>query len=450
MSNPSSMITDQSPIRFDDPLPDEVDVAVIGGGIAGIATAYFLARKGTRVLVCEKGRVAGEQSSRNWGWVRQQGRDWAELPLMIESNRIWRGLAKETGEADLTFTQSGCLYIIDSDAKRQKYEDWYDMALQYQLKTRLLSKAELGAEFPNIGGDWQGAMTTETDGRAEPFKAVPALARAARREGVTIVEGCAVRMLDRQAGRVAGIITEKGSVKCKQVVLAGGVWSTVFAANAGLTLPQLGVRATVTRTAPAPDAYGPNTHTPGLTLRRRQDGGYTVTTGNLADHYLSPASFRFATKYIKLIRAAARDIRLHPAAPQGYPNAWGMRRRWREDDTTPFERMRVLNPPPRPDEVARIRKLLPERYPALAGVEIAEAWGGMIDVTPDAVPYLGEVPDLPGLYIATGLSGHGFGIGPAVGRVMADVVSGHSAGHDLDRFRIGRFTDGSKIVPGPY
>ena len=98
------MITDQSPIAFADALPDAVDVVVIGAGIVGTATAYWLAKRGQRVLLCDKGRVAGEQSSRNWGWVRQQGRDWAELPVMVESNRIWRTLAQETSEADLAFT----------------------------------------------------------------------------------------------------------------------------------------------------------------------------------------------------------------------------------------------------------------------------------------------------------------------------------------------------------
>jgi glycine/D-amino acid oxidase-like deaminating enzyme len=446
----SSMISDRKPVEFADPLPDEVDVIVIGAGIAGTATAYFLAKRGKAVLLCEKGRVAGEQSSRNWGWVRQQGRDWAELPIMMESNQIWRSLADETGDADLTFTQSGCLYLIATEAQETKYQDWYELALRHQLGTKLLTKTELEASYPGIAGDWRGAMVTESDGRAEPFLAVPALARAARRAGALVIENCAARTLDVKAGRVAGVATEKGLVRAPQVVLAGGAWSTHFAANAGLDLPQLAVRSTVARTTPAPADYAANISTPGLTLRRRQDGGYTVATGDLAEHYLSVNSFRYLSKFRKLLQLSAKDVRVRIGAPKNYPGAWGMPRRWAADATSPFERMRVVNPEPSTIVVKRIEERLPKRFPALAGVRIAEAWAGMIDVTPDAVPVFGEDHRLPGLYVATGLSGHGFGIGPAVGRIMADLLGGRTPGHDLTRFRTSRFFDGSPIVPGPY
>ena len=135
--------THNTPVRFSDPIPDAVDVVVIGAGVAGTATAYFLAQRGQSVLLCEKGRVAGEQSSRNWGWIRQQGRDYAELPIMMEANRIWRGLAAETGEADLTFTQEGCLYLATSRQQMAGYEDWLAMAKEHQLDTRLLTPDEI-------------------------------------------------------------------------------------------------------------------------------------------------------------------------------------------------------------------------------------------------------------------------------------------------------------------
>ena len=203
------MITENSPINFADPLPEATDVVVIGAGIAGTATAYFLAERGVKVLLCDKGRVAGEQSSRNWGWVRQQGRDWAELPIMMESNRIWHGLAEKTGEADLQFTQSGCYYLAEDEATLAKYEQWHDLAKQHQLDTRMLSREELGERFSNVKANFVGGMVTETDGRAEPFVAVPALARAAREQGAVVIEACAVRTLDIENGEVSGVVTEK-------------------------------------------------------------------------------------------------------------------------------------------------------------------------------------------------------------------------------------------------
>lgn len=444
------MISEATPVAFADPLPGAADVVVIGGGIAGVSTALFLAERGVSVLLIEKGRIAGEQSSRNWGWVRQQGRDRAELPVMIEANRIWRGLAERTGEPDLAFTQAGCLYLADDPATAAKYEAWHDMAREHQLDTRLISPGEIRERFPGIAGDWTLGMLTPSDGRAEPFVAVPALARAAHRAGAVIREGCAARALDLEAGRVAGVVTEAGRVRAGRVVLAAGVWSHAFAANAGADLPQLTVRSTVARTGPAPDRYGPNVSAPGLSIRRRADGGYTLATGDVAEHYLSPASFRYFFKFLKLLKVSARDVRLKPAAPRGFPGAWGTPRRWSADEVSPFERLRVLNPAPAAKVVRDMRQRLARRFPALEGAEIAEAWAGMIDVTPDAVPVLGEDGRIGGLHYATGLSGHGFGIGPAIGRIMADLVTGHDPGHDLTRFRPGRFSDGSEIVPGPY
>ncbi len=445
-----SIITDQSPVMFNDALPGAVDVVVIGAGIAGTATSYFLAQHGLKVVLCEKGRVAGEQSSRSFGWIRQQGRDWAELPVMMESNRIWRGLAEETGEADLAFTESGCYYFAESQAALARYEQWYELARQHQLGTRMLTAGEIRARFPALEGHWVGAMVTSSDGRGEHFTAVPALARAARRRGVSVIENCAVRTVDIEAGRVAGVITEKGRIRCEKAVLAAGVWSTHFAANAGVNLPQLATCASGARTEQCPEVFSANLSLDGLSFLRRDDGSYTVSSSDRAVHYLSPASFKYFSKFFALLRLSARDVSLKLRAPPGYPGAWGSPRRWAGDEISPFERMRVINPPVSPTVVKRIEERMPQRCPALKDVKLAEAWAGMIDVTPDAVPTLGEDPALKGLYIATGLSGHGFGIGPAIGRIMADLVREAPPGHDLQRFRPTRFFDGSAIVPGPY
>jgi glycine/D-amino acid oxidase-like deaminating enzyme len=444
------IITESSPVAFSEPLPEAVDVVVIGAGVIGTSTAYFLAKHGAKVLLCEKGRVAGEQSSRNWGWVRQQGRDQAELPIMMESNRIWRDLARSTGEEDLGFTPSGCVYLAESERQLAEYESWHGIARQHQLDTRMLSRAEASSLVPDIRGRWLGGMLTASDGCAEPFVAVPALARAAGKLGAVIVEDCAVRTIETQAGRVSAAVTEKGTVRTGSVLLAGGAWSTHFATNIGLDLPQLMVRSTVGRTPAVAGKEMPNVMTKNFGVRSRRDGGYTVGTGDVAEHYISRNSFKYFTKFLALMKISAKDVRLKAGPPAGYPGAWTSKRHWSGDEVSPFEQMRVLNPLPSEKMRRQLADRLSARAPWLAVAGIEELWAGMIDVSPDAVPYICEAPSPGGLFIGTGSSGHGFGIGPAVGKILSDLIRGRPTGHDLSRFRFNRFSDGSPIVPGPY
>ncbi len=439
------MITEQTPVAFSDPLPPAVDVVVIGAGVIGISTAWFLTQAGLTVQVCEKGRVAGEQSSRNWGWVRQQGRDPAELPIMMESLRIWDALAEQTGE-DLGFTRCGVMYLADDEAQLARYEQWLDVARQHQLDTRLLNAAEVDALIPHGNGQWHGALYTPSDGRAEPWQAVPRLARAAQRQGCRITENCAVRVIDTQAGAVSEVVTERGTVRTQAVVCAAGAWSSLFSRNAGIDFPQLAVRSTAARTAPAPAVYTGNAAAEDLAFRRRADQGYTVALGDHQEHFLGTDTFRYLGKFMPALREAGRDTRFRltggvmPRVP---------RARWRGDERTVFERIRVLDPAPSTWAVTQIRQRLAARLPPLADVELLDTWAGMIDVTPDIVPIMDESPRHRGYFIAAGFSGHGFGIGPGAGRVMADKVLGNPPAHDLHRFRLSRFSDGTRITPGP-
>jgi glycine/D-amino acid oxidase-like deaminating enzyme len=438
--------SDRSKLTFHDPLPETVDVVVIGAGIIGISTAWFLARTGLSVLVCDKGRVAGEQSSRNWGWIRQQGRDAAELPIVIDSINIWESLSRELDE-DIGFTRQGVLYLAETQAQLAQHERWLEVARQHQLDTRMLSSDEVDALVKDKPGQWSGGIFTASDGRAEPFKAVPALARSVRRVGGSIRESCAVRTLDIQAGKLAGVVTEHGRVRATSVVCAAGAWSTQFLANLGINLPQLMVRATVARTAKAPNIYNGGATVGEVAIRRRQDGGYTVASSNTNEHYLGADSFRYLFKFLPALAGSARYIRLNLG--DGLVARMLPQRRWHADEVTPFEYTRVLNPAPSPSALLKMRAGLDKRLPTLASIPFEEAWAGMIDVTPDVVPVMDEVAQYPGLFLATGFSGHGFGIGPGAGRVMADLVAGNRPIHDLSRFRLSRFYDGSKMNPGP-
>ena len=434
-----------SPATFTDALPGSVDVVVIGAGIIGVATAWHLAKAGVSVAVCEKGRVAGEQSSRNWGWVRQQGRDPAELPIMMESIRIWDGLAAETGE-DPGFVRNGVVYVGETDKDMAAYENWLGIARKHQLDTRLLSAAELSDLIPGLNGTYKGALHTPSDGRAEPFVAVPIMARAAQRAGAAIAENCAVRLVETTGGAVSAVVTELGRITCNRVVVAGGAWSSLFLRNLGIDLPQLSVKETVVRTNPGPEVFAGNAATGTLAFRRREDGGYSLAAAEHREHFVSRDSFRYLRPFLPLLRQSFPTVDL---SFTGNPMATPAPPRWHAGDTSPFEHVRVLDPKPAPKLVALIEQRLREHLPELGDIGRAEAWSGMIDTTPDVVPVIDEAPDMPGLFIATGFSGHGFGIGPGAGRVIADLVQSKPAGHDLNRFRFSRFSDGSAMDLGP-
>jgi glycine/D-amino acid oxidase-like deaminating enzyme len=160
--------------------PQKADVVIIGGGIIGVSTAWFLAKRGVEVVLCEKGHIAGEQSSRNWGWVRSQGRDRRELPMMIESMNIWRGLEVEIGE-DVGFNQGGCLYMARNEKQLKKYVDWLPTAREFGLDTQVIEGKELDQHVNDASSQWLGAMYTASDAMAEPHKAVSAIARVLSR-----------------------------------------------------------------------------------------------------------------------------------------------------------------------------------------------------------------------------------------------------------------------------
>ncbi len=434
------------PVRSDEALPVQADVVIIGGGIIGASAALFLTEKGVSVALCEKGHIAGEQSSRNWGWCRKMGRDPREIPLIIESLRLWQGM-NERVEAETGFRQCGIMYLAENPAELAQLESWLEHARQYQLDTRLLTRAEAAELMPGLTGNWAGALYTASDGKAEPQRAAPAIAEMARRRGAAIVTRCAVRGIETAAGRVSAVVTERGRIACSSVVLAGGAWSRLFCGNLGIALPQLKVLASVMRTEPIQG--GPEISASGglFGFRKRMDGGYTVATLGVRTIDLVPDNFRLFFDYLPAARLHRQKLRFRIG--RRWVEEWRMKRRWGLDETTPFEATRTLDPEPDQFVLDRAKKAVAEAFPLFRDMAVAETWGGMIDVMPDAIPVIAPVAAVPGLVIATGFSGHGFGIGPGAGRLVADMVTGNPALVDPAAFRLTRFTDGSNPRPDP-
>ncbi len=435
------------PVASDATLPASTGVVVIGGGIIGTCTAFFLARKGVSVTLCEKGHIAGEQSSRNWGWCRKMGRDPREIPLAIEAMRLW-GEMNAAVQAETGFRRTGIVYLCKTPAELARKAAWLEAARPYQLDTRMLTRAEAAERLPGLAGEWAGALYTESDGRAEPQMAAPAIAEAARRLGAGILTQCAVRGIETKAGRVAAVVTEKGRIQCDSVVVAGGAWSSLFCGNNNIRLPQLKVLSSVMRTEPLAGGPEASASGAGFGFRKRLDGGYNVASwaSNVFD--LTRDAFRFLPDFLPAVKTQRQSYRIRVG--RAFIADWQIPRRWSLDETTPFERVRTLDPQPHQPILDQARGAITAAFPAFREMRIAERWGGMIDVTPDIVPVISGVDTLPGFFIATGFSGHGFGIGPGAGRLMADLVTGDAPVVDPTDYRFSRFTDGSRPAPSPF
>jgi len=433
-------------VTADEVLPAATAVAIIGGGIIGVSAAFFLASRGIPVALCEKGHIACEQSSRNWGWCRQAGRDEREMPLITLSLKLWRDMNRLT-ESETGFRNCGVLYVGDSEEDERGFDAWLTMAKPYDIGTRIVRGEEMAMLMPGASRAHRCGLYVPTDGCAEPQKAAPAIARAAQRKGAVILAHCAARGIERSAGRVTGVITERGRIACDAVILAGGAWTSLFCASLGIRLPQLKVLASVLRTAPVsggPEACG---YLPDLGYRKRLDGGYTIARGSGHIVPLVPDSLRYFREFSPTLAKQAGGFM--PRFNAQSMLEWREPRRWPLDRPSPFERTRVLDPEPNLAMNREALAAMMRLYPAFRGVPVIQQWGGYIDVTPDVVPYIGGVGDLPGLTVATGFSGHGFGIGPAAGQLAAELATRETPSVDPSAFRISRFSDGSPIVLGP-
>jgi glycine/D-amino acid oxidase-like deaminating enzyme len=412
------------------------DVAIIGGGIAGCASAYYLAKKGLAVTLLEKGEIPGEQSGRNWGFVRQQKRDPLEISPMMECIRLWQGLEAEL-EADIEWRQGGILHLAENDVEMAKYEAWLEHAQAYQLDSRKVSGREAAELLPGMTRDWVGGLYTPSDGQADPVKATTAFAKAAGRLGAEIHTGCIVEAIETAGGAVTGLRTEAGELRAKTVLVAAGAWTGRLLRTLGLDLPQLRVRSTVLRTAPARDKTALGVWCPQFGFRQRRDGSFHVGGGAWIDHDIGLDTLRHARAFWPAYRTQSHSLNLHLGRHflddlgVHLDKAGALRRQMRRD--------RVLSPAPSPTKVRTCLAAFRAMFPEFGDIALDTSWAGVIDVMPDEVPVFGEAPGVRGLVIATGFSGHGFGMGPITGKLMAELIAEGRASLDLGGFRFERF-----------
>jgi sarcosine oxidase subunit beta len=370
---------------------EHVEVLVIGGGVIGSSIAYHVARRGGRVLVVERGEVAGEPAA-SWasaGGVRRQGQDPAEAALASAAIERWPTLAEEL-EADLHYRQGGYLLLAESDAEAEQLQSFVRRQRELGFAdVSFVDRQQVFSHVPGLGQQVVAGSFSPADGQADPVATTRAFANAARRHGALYWTGTECLALERVADRVAGARTGRGSVRATHVVLAAGAWSGELATSIGIHLPLRVCALQVLLSTPArPGLLQPVVGAVSRTLSLKQlsDGAFLLGGGWLGDPTPDHRSYT-----------------LRPASQQGN---WAT---------------------------------ACELFPPLGQQRLVRAWGGLQAQTPDDIPFIGSFSGLEGLTLALG-SWHGFALAPAIGRCVADQLAGLPA-PELDQLSPGRIAD---------
>ena len=417
---------------------------VVGGGIVGAATAYHAARRGARVILVEKGAVGGEQSGRAWGFVRRHGRPPAAMALMAGAGRVWDGLSTEL-EADIELVREGNLAVAETPADVVRLEEGHRAARGAGVPSRLLTGAEVRALVPGMRGDWKGGLYSAEDGHAEPLAVTTAFARAARKLGADVWERCVALRIDTHGGRVCAVETDCGRVEAPHVVAAGGVWTQRLVEPLGIRLPLRVVRSSAAATRPGPPVTGLGVWGPRVAFRQRATGHFYLGNGYrgvAAEHDLTLASLRHLRFFLPSYRENWRLLRLrvgrHLLADVVHRFRGSPRARF---SSGPWAAARASR-----SAIRSLEREFRGIFPHLAGLRVERAWAGFIELTPDLLPILGPVQELRGLQLAVA-AGHGFSMGPVIGRLLAEAAVAGRSSLDLSPFRPSRFWDGPLEVP---
>jgi len=289
---------------------------------------------------------------------------------------------------------------------------------------------------PGLRIPFTAALYAGSDGHADPVKATEAYARAAERAGARVLRGRTVRAIEVRGGRVTGVRTDEGVLAAGVVVCAAGSASRGLLRTAGVRLPQNVVRGTVALTEPVAPLTRASVWAPGLAFRQRPDGRLVLSTGGGGEVDVTLDTLLQAPRFLGAFRHNHRRLRIRVNGAV----LRDLRRRVTGD---------APDPEPRPTR-ARVRAgllRLREAVPALAQIRLERAWAGRIDSTPDALPVIDALPDPSGLVLATGFSGHGFGLAPAAASATTALIVGTPPEQDVRPFRLSRFAEGDYQAP---
>lgn len=367
------------------------DVLIIGSGIIGCATAYYLAKKGAAVTVLEANDSIGNGgSSRNGGGVRQSGRDPRELPMVMWGiKNLWPHLDEEL-ETNVEYTQKGNLRLGKTAAHLKTLQKLTDGAVACGLDVRMISGDEVRKINPYLSNEVIGASWCPTDGHANPLTTTLGYFKSARRLGVRFITGEPVTLIKKEKGRAHVVVTPNGTFEAEQILVAAGYETRALTEPLGIDIPM---------------------------RKKKSECLVTEAEPPMFEQMLGTAEADFyghQTKHGSFVFGGSTGLEM-----------FGI-------DDGPAQRSTSLSAP------CTCRGIM-KYFPALSDAKIVRTWAGWTDASADGIPVIGPADGVPGLYIACGFTGHGFGIGPAAAYSMAELMTGGTPPVDMEPFRCTRF-----------
>lgn len=387
---------------------ERYDALVIGGGLLGCATTWMIAREGGSVLLAERDQINQHASGQNAGSLHFQleyrmiergleaARTAAEaMPLHLESAELWRTLAAQTGER-IEVKLTGGLMLAETSAQAKLLEQKTEIERSWGLDVRMLDHAEAHQLAPYLSESVVAASFCPTEGKADTRTAAPALARAALREGAVVQTRTEVVSMRRTGTDWIVGLRSAGStrtVAATNVVIAAGVWTTELGEMVGSSLPTIPLALTMTSCLRVP---------------------------HFIDHLVQHAGARLSLKQV-----SDGNVLIG--------GGWAARLMRDADGRPDFDaRPELLRASLAGNAEAALRVV-----PSLHGVPALRSWVGTTTVTPDQLPLVGDAPDAPGVFVATG--GSAFTLGPSFARALTDLVAGRAPSIDLRSFNPLRF-----------
>ncbi|GGE10378.1 sarcosine oxidase subunit beta [Aureimonas endophytica] len=370
------------------------DVVVVGGGIMGCASAFFLRRRGLSVALLERGLTGQQASGTNFGNVRRQGRYLHQLPLANRARAIWGRLPELIGE-DCEFVPSGHLRVAYAAAQAEKLEAYARDAAPLGLELEMISANALRDRYPYLGREVVAGCLAPVDGHANPRLAAPAFGRAAARDGARVEEGCEVLSIAKTGEDFEVETREKGTFRAPVVLVTAGAWGGRLAEAFGESVPLSVHGPQMAVTEPLPYRLGPT---------------FGVSTPHV-----------FETVYFRQVK---RGNIVYGGSTRGPAS--------NETNRAAVLPENILG------QFAQMRRVMP----GLAAVNIIRSWSGVESYLPDDVPIMGPSGRVPGLFYAFGFCGAGFQIGPGVGEVMAELIATGATSTPIAPYAISRFAQG--------